>query len=642
MLRRAVRRLVRPRALLALGGVLLVVLVAGGGLAWDAATRARDARASVYAAKAELEQARTTVQALAGLDAGALPSAAEIETALVQIRSAHEHLAAADARLGYLPRLLPVADLLPPANGAAEVPALIAVGLDVTDSADQLLTAVLPLLQESEPGDERSLAERVRAVFVEDGDVLDGALARLEATQPEVARLQAQAWGDWLDTAPGALELLDGALADVPRARAAFGALRTGIDPLFGFDRPKTYVILGQNEAEIRATGGFMGSMGIVTLSEGRVIASRYDQTEAFERPFSEPGHPEPLPELSEYMGAGMWILRDANWYPDFPTSSEAVMDFLRRDQGIEVDGVIAFTTLFMDQLLGVYGPITLPEYQGALAQGTWRGLVEATLQAGGSTPEATYLHPLLEELIERLQATSADELPSLFAALRAGSASRDLQFYATTPAVQEVADAFGVSGRLQRPEEGDFVAVVDSNVSWSKVQPAITRSLLYLAGQDGGSQIVAQWTNRASELDPAEYPRMHAFGELWSWPDFRTTQIPAVFGNYTRFYLPPNATAVTAVGFHRPARLVRTEDFLIVSGLVIVEDGQSASVSVSYVLPEPPSQVSLWKQGGQAFDHVRILQNRGNLQETLLDQPFTGDVVVELAPLSVETVRPR
>ena len=113
MLRRAVRRLARPRVLLALGGVVLVVLVTGGWLAWDAATRARDARASVYAAKAELEQARDTVQALAGLDAGALPSAAEIEAALAQIRAAHAHLAAADARLGYLPRFLPVADLLP-------------------------------------------------------------------------------------------------------------------------------------------------------------------------------------------------------------------------------------------------------------------------------------------------------------------------------------------------------------------------------------------------------------------------------------------------------------------------------------------------------------------------------------------------
>ncbi len=658
---RPVRRLPRRRALLALAGLFAVAAVAAGWLTWDAATRARDARAAVYAAKAELEQARVTVQALAGLDAGALPSAAEIETALGQIRAAREHLQAADGRLGYLPRLLPAADLLPPADGAAEVPALIDVGLAVTESADQLLTAVLPLLQESAPGDERSLAERVRAVFVEEGDALDAALARLDATCPEVARLRARAWGGWLDAAPGALELLDGALADVPRAREAFAALRTGIDPLFGFDRPKTYLVAGLNESEIRPTGGFMGTVGIVTVDRGHITTSEFERVYAFERVAEV--QPAPPSDLIKYMAAGYQQLRDANWWPDFPTSAERTLELFELNQGYRPDGVIALNTLFTDRLVQVFAPLDLPEYDEVLTAENWRGVMEHTLLAGraqlGEMPvqvgaegadaavsaEGSYLHPLMEELLRRSQSASAAQLPALLAAVTAGTAGRDLQAYMADPVAQAMLDRFGVTGRLAPLSEAERaagvhrIAVVDSNVSWSKAGPGIHRDTTVLLGEGGVVSIHVRWENRVDELDPAVYPRAAGGGEIYqpaSWVPGVGGQfeaIPGVFGNYVRVYLPPGVEDLWWQGNTGESHVIRDQDFTVVGGLVPVRPGETGQFVVSYRVTDATQVIEIWKQGGIEHDALRVLENVDGMQRGLFQGGFTTDVRVLAEP---------
>lgn len=647
------RRLWRRPVLLAVLGVAFLGLLGAGWFAYDAASRARDIRSEVFAAKAELDGAQSIVQALASLDAGQIPSEEEIESALLQVRAAKAHLLRADARLGYLPAVLPVADLLPPADGASEVPSLLDVGLAVTDSADSLLTAVLPLLQDSAPGDERSLAERVRAVFVEDGDALDAAFSQLEATRPEVERLNERSWGEWLDAAPAALDLLARSLSEVPRAQEAFGAIRTGLDPLFGFDRPKTYLVAGLNESELRPTGGFMGTVGIVTVDRGHITTSEFERVYAFEQELDE--YTAPPEDLARFMGAGYFQLRDANWWPDFPTSAEATLDLFEANQGVRPDGVIAINTLLTGRLVEVFAPLDLPEYDETLTAANWRGVMENTLLEGreefGQVPvevgagpegvaaeisaEGSYLHPLMEELIARSQSASADQLPLLLAALSEGSSARDIQAYSTDATAQAMLDQFGVSGRLEGLDDDERaagvqqIAVVDSNVSWSKVGPGIHRDTTVLFGEDGYVDVLVRWDNRADLLDPAVYPRANALGAIFDRTRLTSERIDGVYGNYVRVYLPPGVTDLRIEGVSGLPRVLPGEDFMVAGGLMVIPPGMSGLLTVSFRLPEVPRAVEVWKQGGQEHDTLRVLRNAEGRQHVLWEGAFTGDVTV-------------
>lgn len=622
-----------------LAGVLLLLV----GLTWlavDAASRARDVRREVFAAERDLREAHETVQALASLDGGHLPSGPEIEAALAAIRSADAHLLRADRRMGYLPILLPIADLLPMANGASEVPALLDVGHDVTGAADELLSTVLPLLQDAPEGDDTPLAERVRRVFVDSGDTLDGALVRLEAVAPHVRDLSSRHWGSLLDPAPDALELLDSALAEVPRAQGLFAAVREGIVPVFGFDRPKTYLVAGLNEGELRATGGFMGTVGLITVADGRITESTFERVYSFEVPLEQ--YPAPPDDLRTTMGASWWLLRDANWWPDFPTSAESILDLFEQHQGIRADGVIAINTLFTGQLVEVFAPIDLPEYPEVMTPKNWRGVMERTLLSGRDateripedevtvTAEESYLHPLMQYLVGQAQSASPEQLPALFAALASASASRDFQAYFREAPAEAMIDAVGVTGRLEAPTDGSrTIAVVDSNVSWSKVQPGISRSTTVLLREDGGADIVVRWQNRVSALDPLTYPRAANYGLLYDPDTFSIARHDGVFGNYVRIYLPGDAIRVHVQGGTR-LRLTREEGFAVASAYVVVEDGTDATLVVTYEAPPTEGPLTIWKQGGQQHDTLRVLRNSGTSQDTLFDGPFVGDVRVE------------
>lgn len=624
------------------GALALVLLVALGGLAFDAATRARDARSAVASAEIELRRAQGTVQALASLDGGHLPTAQEIESALVSVQAAHAHLERAEDRLGYVETLLPVAAVLPPADGAEEVPALLDLGLDVTDAAGALLTAVLPLLQPpaATGGDEpSSLAELLRRVFVEDTAVLDQALTDLDALRPEVERLRERSWGGWLDAAPAALDLLDDALAEVPRAREAFGAISTGLDPLFGFDRPKTYLVAGLNEAEVRPTGGFMGTLGVVTVERGRITDSNFERVLSFELPQQD--YPAPPDDLQATMGAPRWLLRDANWWPDFPTSARATLDLFEVNQGFRPDGVIALNTLFTADLVEVFAPLDLPEYPQPLTAANWRGLMESQLLEGREegplvpldrpSAEEAYIHPLMEALLARSQSPSPEQLPALLAALATGSRARNVQGYVADSDGQHLLDTMGASGRLEAPPQGTAtLAVVDSNVSWSKVGPGISRETFVLLGERGIVDMVVDWTNHVSRLDPVAFPRANGPATLFRRATQEFEAATGMFGNYVRVYLPATARAIDIQGSVVAPRISHEGGFVVVGAQVVLGDGESARVTVSYRDESPLDILHIWKQGGVVNDRLRVARNTDGMQSIIFDGPFTSDVVLD------------
>ncbi|WP_405089634.1 DUF4012 domain-containing protein [Micromonospora sp. NBC_01392] len=337
------RRRARVRRVLLVGLVVVSVLATAGGWVtfrgWqarahlvNAAGLAKDLSAQVL--DGDVARAQRTLAALqeqAGAARAAtgdpvwwlgqgVPYAGDNLTAVRQISVAVDDL----ARLAF-PTLLRV-DLasLVPKQGRLDVGRLRAVAAEVS-AADQAV---------------RRTADRLRAVPTR------GLVAQV---RDAVTALREE-----LDRLGGLTSAADRGVRLLP--------------PLLGADGPRSYLLVSQNPAELRATGGMFGAYAVLRADSGRIrLAGQGNATDLqyFDPPLKV--DPEMRRLWSELPGM---YPADVNLSPSFPTAAALYREMVRRRTGITVDGVLAVDPVMLSYLLNVIGPVQVPDGP-ALAGGT-------------------------------------------------------------------------------------------------------------------------------------------------------------------------------------------------------------------------------------------------------------------------------
>ncbi len=514
----------------------------------------------------------------------------------------------------------------------------VGAGPDAIDLGASVATHATALLRIGEPlfAGSGGIAARAREVLVARGPELQREIAGLQADGVEAERLRRVRWMGPLQRAQRLVDGLAHDLAEAKTAGAIASAAATGLDPLLGFDQRRTYVVLGQNEQEIRANGGYTGTMGVVVIERGRLVSSEYRSSVEFDPP--KLPNRRPPQSLSQSMGAGLWMVRDAAWDPDFPVSAERVLQFLKEDQGIEADGVIAVNTPMIQLLLRATGPVTVEGFSEQLTADNFLAQLEEEIFEAGTdsvSRKRQLLQPVLRTLIGRVQDAGADQVPRLIAAFTKGAGGRDLQVYSREPRSTALLRQFRVDGSLQPVPEHDMLAVVDSNISYNKIQSAILRDITYLARADGKVDLLVRWTNERSSFTGTRYSRLGQGGQIWDPVARKMNDAPGTFGNYVRIYLPRGTTFDFIDGFSRPPGLEVLSDFSLLSGLILVPDGKTVSLRLTYTPGGNAERATaqglvVWKQGGQQRDQLRVVVNAGQQQISAFEGAFERDLVFD------------
>ena len=118
----------------------------------------------------------------------------------------------------------------------------------------------------------------------------------------------------------GLLQTLEDGLSFIGEFAPVAGAI-------LGADEPTRFLVLGQSADEVRATGGFVSSIWLVTFQDGDLQDVRYHdavRVDDWERLVLYP--PAPV-GLKDHMNAQVWLLRDVSWEPDFPTTARTAKD---------------------------------------------------------------------------------------------------------------------------------------------------------------------------------------------------------------------------------------------------------------------------------------------------------------------------
>jgi hypothetical protein len=445
--------------------------------------------------------------------------------------------------------LIALARALPPSRDAvAGADAVAAAAGDILDAADAGLVlagryVAIRERQVAQPADASdrptTLSGLVELMATGRGEV-DAMVAALDRA--------AAALGSAPRDLPGpiahARDLMQARLDEFGPTLRRYAELDDTIPAILGWEGPRRYLVLAQNPAELRATGGFIGSFGTITFDRGRITERKFQGVETLPLPLDRP-YIRPPSAIIEHLFHGRldrsWGLLDANWSPDFPTSARDAIKLYRNDGGTgQIDGVLGVTTYTIDELLKLTGPIAVPGYDVTIATGeaTLKTLQQTRVPGSPGTNRKVFLSAFADRLIESLLALPPGSWTDLAASGETFQSRHLVLAWFSESEAEAVMVLLGMDGAV-RSDPGDYVYPVDSNVSpVSKLSVVTSRDVqldvrLDKSG-DAQDTLTMRWTNRIEE--PAELP----YREL---PGLETL---TTLGMYFRAYVPEGSRVET------------------------------------------------------------------------------------------------
>ena len=260
--------------------------------------------------------------------------------------------------------------------------------------------------------------------------------------------------------------------------------LAENIPSLIGKGQPKTYLLLFQNNMELRPTGGFIGSFGLVTFDSGRL--SDLIVNDVYSADGQLNGHVEPPLPIKNYLGEANWWLRDSNWDPDFPTSAKRAEWFLDKEVGKEVDGVISLDLDPIKKLLKITGPVFLSDYNLNITADNLYENTQSEVESNffpGSHKKASFLTALSRNLISDLNSLNSSQRILALKNFYTDLNQRHIQIFVHNEVAQKAISSLLWDGEVGTPDCGatcytDLTGVVEANVGVNKANYFIKRSV--------------------------------------------------------------------------------------------------------------------------------------------------------------------
>lgn len=269
---------------------------------------------------------------------------------------------------------------------------------------------------------------------------------------------------------------------------------------LLGFPQKKTYLVLLQNNNELRPGGGFIGSYGILTVDRGLIGPLKVH--DVYDADGQLIGRVEPPFALRRYLGASNWYLRDSNYASDFVTNAEKAAFFLDKETGQRVDAVIGVDTTTLVRTLSIVGSVKVISYGEELNKDNVVKLTQDKAQTNffpGSTQKKDFLRASLGALEEQIK-TSPQKQPELLALIGQLFLEKHLLLVSFDPDLQKIIAANQLSSTLPREQvlentAQDFLGLSEINVGQNKVNAYLTRQIDHTVKLDEAGGVLASTT---------------------------------------------------------------------------------------------------------------------------------------------------
>ncbi|MBU2235476.1 DUF4012 domain-containing protein [Patescibacteria group bacterium] len=358
-------------------------------------------------------------------------------------------------------------------------------------------------------------------------------------------------------------------------------ALRAGLEEfseftdfllsILGHGSMKRYLFAFQNNAELRPTGGFIGSFALMTFNDGIMKelevpgGGSYDLNGWLQEQVIAP---RPLHLVNPH-----WYFQDANWFPDFPTSAEKLMWFFTESGGPSTDGVIALTPNVIESLLSLSGPIDMTNDYGVTVNAeNFRTVVKQVEQEYENTNKPKRIISDLTPLVfnKILELDRVDQL-QILGVLNTLLKEKHLLLYFTDDELQQSIVDHGWAGEIL-DSPNDYLSIINTNIAGGKTDLEIDELIDYNVEIQEGGEVTAKVTVTRTHTGQEDNP---------------ITGIKNM--DFMRMYVPEGSTLIEADGFsHIDPRMFLypnegyEEDKLLqeVQGTVIVDESSETRIN--------------------------------------------------------------
>ena len=342
---------------------------------------------------------------------------------------------------------------------------------------------------------------------------------------------------------------------------------------VLGYPQEKTYLILLQNNTELRPTGGFIGTYGILKVRNASVSSFITDNVYNLDEPAKAYNTKIPPLPMQKYIKQSQWFFRDSNWDPDFPTSAQNAIQFYKDERGPvrKFDGVIALTPSVVEDMMSVLGPVYVDDKQftsdnliNALAYHVEKGFKEEGINIYN---RKQIIDDVAQQLKEKLFALSTEQMRALAPIMFKSIDEKQLMFWFQDQDVQQIVQDLKWGNRILAAEK-DYVYVVDANLGSLKSDPAINRTIDYQLN-----------VNDEGDLESTvSITYEHTAGFDWKTTRYRT---------YTRLYVPLGSTLLSAQGNEEDLAIADEHGKTVFGTFISIEPMDTETLSFTYILPD-------------------------------------------------------
>lgn len=414
--------------------------------------------------------------------------------------------------------------------------------------------------------------------------------------------------------------------------------LSRNINEIFGGYGSRRYLLVFQNEAELRPTGGFIGSFAVLEVKNGEIISLDIPPGGSYDLQGQLSVLVEPPAPL--LLSNKRWEFQDANWFPDFKTSAEKMLWFYRHSRSVTLDGVIAVNSSVLKRLITLVGPISDEQRNLVLDEKNILTSLQEVVEEGEEkkiNKPKQILSDIGPQILSSLFSLKPENTLALLFNLNESLSQKEIQAYFTAPSLQQTIESFNWGGRIiKTPDDRDYLMVVNTNIQGQKSDASIKQKVHHqsLIEKDGSIiNVVTITKNHIGQSGQKfygqtniDYIRLYVpegsqliSAEGFTWPDEKYFRAPAK--NATKDLDLQNIEIELGYDENSGTRITREFGKTVFGNWLITEPGTTNSVQFIYRLPFRLFNPDSLSEKNRTFTSLIIPQKRISQYQILVQK---------------------
>jgi hypothetical protein len=384
----------------------------------------------------------------------------------------------------------------------------------------------------------------------------------------------------------------------------------------------KRYMIIMQNDKEIRPTGGFMTNYATFKITNG-LLDSDFTSKDMYSidlalLPLDQAGYdfPDAPPAYMKLLKVERWFGRDMNASPDFITSMDQFMSYYNmagRYNPYEikaVDGIFAIDTFVIQELLDVTGPVTVNGVTYTKDNVVLELEKIASLALQEQANRKKVLGDLMQGMLINVFQSDSSIWPKLIEKGVDLATRKHIQIYVFDAEAQALIDSYGYGGRITEKVDGDYMAVISTNLGGDKTNWFTSKEVTHTLEKNN---------NRWMDTVKIKY--------TYTQPSDDYIALVKRFRDWVRVYVPVGSELVSVEGSEDTTLNMTDQERNKVwySGYIELGPGESKEMTFKYYLPtdikiDTTYNLTIQKQGGTGKEKYTVIYGNKK-QEIDLDK---------------------